>query len=218
MAPILRPEHHRLTQKERLHSLPVPILAITGNIGSGKSTVTALLKEKYAISSLNADTLIKKLYEKEEVLEKLWKHFPSYFSPQKSLDFSKLRHIFFAPENKEKKEELEQILYSFLPKIFLEEYEKLEAPQYLFYDIPLLFEKKLNPLVDRIVLVFSSQQKLLERAKTRDNVPLDIIEQILTQQLSPEIKRPLSDFIVENEGTLEDLQNQIVSLGKFLFL
>jgi len=79
-----------------------------------------------------------------------------------------------------------------------------------FYDIPLLFEKNLEALFDQVLLVYSPEEIQIERMKTRDGFSEKEARQRLAVQVPIEEKKKRADTVIENTGSLEDLEHSVL--------
>lgn len=202
----------KLTQETRLHNTPVPVIGLTGGIATGKSTVSKYLIG-HDIPVICADKLVHEIYENQESLE-----FISQVAPAAVIDgkilFPKLRELFFADSELQKK--IETFIYSKIGLQFREKYKSFNNPKYLIYDVPLLFEKGLDKLVDYIVVVYSSRSQQIERLINRDKIDKPLAESILDKQFSIEDKKSKADYIIENNTNLDGLEKNIESFLKDL--
>ena len=162
MSKTLKMELIRLTEKERLHGVGLPIVAITGGIATGKSTVSNLFK-KSGFVVINADELIHKIYQLEDTISFVNGLCPNAVK-ENSIDFVVLREKFF--NDNSLKTQLESFLYQKLPGEFVSSIPK--GTEVVFYDVPLLFEKALNDKVDQIIVVSANKETQLERLAQRD--------------------------------------------------
>lgn len=200
-----------LNPQTRLYQLPIPIIAITGSIGSGKSTMLEYLNE-LGYPTLSADKLIKIIYEKESTKDFISKNFPSAIDKFHKIDFKILRKIAF--KNEDRKNTLEQFLYPQLKIVFWHELEKIKEIKYIFYEIPLLFEKKLESLIDYIICISTSEKIQIERLVTRDNISEELAKKIIGQQLSCKEKIEKSDYYIENRQEINLFKHEIDQIIK----
>ena len=198
----------------RLYQIPVPIIGLTGGIATGKSTVAKFFREKN-MPVIDADLLVKNIYKKNETIAFLKHHYPEVLSHDFIIDFKKLRALVF--QNAEDKKKIEDYIYSYLPQEFKNAFAELSNPAFIIYDVPLLFEKKLDLLVDVAVCVYSNQQTQISRLIKRDQISHELAEKILLNQLPIDQKKDLSQFIIKNEKTLDDLTNSFESILDQLF-
>lgn len=184
-----------LDPENRIHNVKIPIFAITGGIASGKSSLVEILKyKKYFI--IEADSLIKKAYQEPSVLFWVCQNAP-HVVKNNIIDFPLLRKAVF--ENSNLKNKLEKLLYSFLPTLFRNSVESFPNPPFIFYEVPLLFEKKLNKQVDLIITIYTPIEVQLKRLSERDKqTDQKTRDQIIKAQLPFELKEKNSHFIIEN--------------------
>ena len=195
--------------ENRLYQMPVPIIGLTGGIGTGKSTVSDILLKKN-IAVIDADKLVKNIYTLPETLEFVSKHFPLAFQ-NGSIDFPKLREIVFADPSAKKS--IEDFIYAYLPSEFKKAYEELNSPQFIVYDVPLLFEKKLDEKVDLTVCVYAKRETQIERLVSRDKSSLQLAENILASQMDIDEKKGKANLVIDNQNNLETLN---LSIEQFL--
>lgn len=190
---------------KRLHNASVPIIGVTGGIGSGKSTVSSILK-KLGHFVIDADELVHEIYDLTETKQYLKNICPEAIDDQQEISFSKLREYAFKDPDLLKN--LEEFIYKKLPSYFNEKLEKSSA-HFVFYDVPLLFEKDLNTKVDMTVTVFVDAETQKQRTMKRDQCTSDIIESIIAKQMPLAQKKDQSDFVIDNSGSLLDLEETI---------
>lgn len=202
------------TPVTRLYNLEKPIIGLTGGIATGKSTVTHILKN-LGFEILDADLLVKEIYATKEAKNFIAMNFPQSIHENK-INFPKLREIFFAsPQNKNL---IESFIYSKLPEMFKKHSANIKQ-NFIIYDVPLLFEKKLNLLCDLSICVYVPSDIQINRLIKRDKISHDLAIEILKQQMPIEEKKEKSDFIITNvtEDDFSLLTNQLEDLILNLF-
>ena len=212
----LKPEFIQLEPKNRLYQMPQPILGLTGGIASGKSTVSKFLREE-GFSIIDADYLVKAVYQKEEVIQEIAKAYPDSIQ-NNAIDFKVLRQAFFNDSNLQSK--IEKIIYQRLPLAFTDEFksQSSSAQDFIIYDVPLLFEKNLAPLVDLKVCVWCSPKTQIERLMKRDGIDEVLSKKILEKQWDINKKRDQSDLVIKNDGSLDELKTQFDSFLSSILL
>jgi dephospho-CoA kinase len=203
----LKPQFEKLSQKSRLYNLPVPIIGLTGGIATGKSTVAKILTS-LGLPLIDADQLVKLIYQEDSTKEYFSKNYPEVIL-EDAINFPLLREKFF--NDPKIKNEIENFIYQRLPGKFLEAYRSLNNPAFVFYDVPLLFEKKLHEKIDLCVLVYAPKEIQKIRLQKRDGSSLDLVELILSNQMNIDEKKKLSDFIIDNSGTEDKIAAQTES-------
>lgn len=197
----------------RLYQLPVPIVGLTGGIATGKSTVAKLFKS-LQFPVIDADALVKSVYQKQEVFDFIQIHYPNAIV-NKSIDFKILRAIAFANDAEIKKIETE--IYRHLPGEFLRAYHSFSSANFIIYDVPLLFEKGLDKLVDQKIVVYSPREMQIERLMKRDHISLEAAEKILTHQLPIDQKKQMADFLIDNSKSEKDLEENFQNIVSTMF-
>jgi dephospho-CoA kinase len=194
-----------LNKKSRLYYLDKPIIALTGGIATGKSTVTKLLALR-GIEIIDADQLVKSIYEEEETKIFIQENFKQAWVEMK-INFKILREIFFKDSNAKNK--IEAFIYARLPEVFKQACEKIKEQDFYVYDVPLLFERDLDKKVDLVVVAYSSRQIQLKRLMERDKIDEKLATSILDQQMNIELKKNRANFILNNSGNLKQLADEV---------
>jgi dephospho-CoA kinase len=177
---------------QRIYNTEIPVIAITGGIATGKSFVTNIIREKHHV--ICADELVKKIYQEPCTHDFIRKTLPDCYQDGVIL-FTKLREKFF--NDKKVKEQIESIIYQMLPLFF-----KAELPnsaKFIFYDIPLLFEKKLESAVDKNILVYAPLELQISRLVQRDNISEQLALKIINNQMPIDDKKSKADYIIYND-------------------
>ena len=190
------------------------VVAVTGTIGSGKSTVMELLKKRGAFV-VSADDLAHQVVEPNSPgLSQVVSRFgSSILNSDGSLNRKELSQIVFA--DSAKKHELEAIIHPLIAemaeKLFVEAI-KAGATK-LFYETPLLFEAGLDKKgFKKIVVVTASDEVCIERAMKRDGISREAAAQRLRAQMPTSEKQRRANIIIENSGSLEQLEKRVNSL------
>ena len=173
-----------MKSSKRLYGCPKKIIGLTGGIATGKTSFSKIL-QKNGHEIICADTLVKNIYNKKETINFIIKEAPTAIVNEKIV-FPKLRELFFS--NQLIKTNIERYIYSNLEAEFNNELEKINNEAFI-YDVPLLFEKNLNSLVDRTVLIYCPRDIQEKRLCLRDNISKDIADKIIMSQISIEDKK-----------------------------
>ena len=201
----LKPDFIELSPEKRLYGLEKPIVALTGGIATGKSTVTKIL-EKKGFSVIDADLLIKKIYQKNETKEFIKLNYPAVWQ-NNEINFKDLRQLFF--KDQKIKAKIEAFLYIHLSASFKEEAARIQSQNFFIYDVPLLFEKELQSKVDVSVLVYAPRTIQRARLIDRDGHVEVMANTILDSQIDIEEKKIKADFIIDNSNTLVELVAEV---------
>ncbi|MCX7797559.1 MAG: dephospho-CoA kinase [Melioribacter sp.] len=187
------------------------LIAITGGIGSGKSTVSSIV-ENQGFIVLKADIIAKEIMiNYKSVRQKIIDYFgkESYINGQLNTKFL-AEKIFASKENVEK---INSIVHPpTIQRVLNLAKEHFKKNDLVFVESALVYEAKIQNYFDYIILVYSDEKTRIERIMQRDNVDEEKIRQRMQYQIPDEKKRVLADFIVENNCDINELRNRILFL------
>ncbi|WP_394951549.1 dephospho-CoA kinase [uncultured Helicobacter sp.] len=182
-------------------------IALTGCIGSGKSSVSAILKDRgYVV--LCADEVAHRILQASA--SEVAQIFGAYVVRDGVVDRKALGALVFG--DKEARLRLESLLH---PKIRKEMFSRalvLESTKkWYFLDIPLFFESggKQSYPVSKIVLVYAPKEQCLARILKRDRLDRESAQARINAQMDIEQKRVMSDYIIDNTGDKEALEGLV---------
>lgn len=198
----------KLTPDYRLYNFDKPIIAFTGGIATGKSTVTRMLEAK-GLKFIDADLLVKNIYRTEESRQFIQTYFPEAWI-NNEINFAKLRELVFS--NPKIKDVIETYIYARLPMAFREAASKITNQDFYLYDVPLLFERDLDKKVDLKIVVYAPRKIQLARIIDRDGTKEDIANKILDLQMDIEDKKDMADIVVDNSRTEAELAASVENL------
>ena len=193
------------------------LIGLTGNIASGKSTVAQLFSERGA-TIVDADILARRAVEvgtpAYERIVRRWG--TSILAPDGRLDRAALRErVFGFPEELEALNEIVHPEVGRMRDRLIAD-ARQRGDRIVVCDIPLLFEKNLAGDFDRIVLVDAPRDVRLDRlVKDRGLRETEAMEMIAAQ-MPAELKRARADFIIDNTGTLTDLEEKVAAVWSAL--
>lgn len=195
------------------------LAALTGSMGSGKSTAARYFKEAGA-EIIDADTLARQAVELgSSALSQITQTFGSdYLLPDGSLDRKRLGTLVF--NNKESRLKLEAIVHPEVRKLFLQQKEAFElkrspAQRLLLYVIPLYYESSYrHPEIKKVIVVSAPFELCVARIVARDGCDRDVAVQKLQTQIPIEEKEAQADFVLNNSGTTEQLKESVYALYK----
>ena len=186
------------------------LIGLTGGIASGKTAAAAILR-RLGAAVIDADELSREVVQPGE---EAWKEIIAAFSPavlqqDKTLDRKKLRKLVFDDPAARKK--LEAIIHPKVRALAEKKIRELEAAgnEIIVYEVPLLFEGQLQLWLRPVILIACSTATQKQRLKQRDGLTDEQAQQHLNAQMSLEQKRRLADYVVENNGSLDDLEQQV---------
>jgi dephospho-CoA kinase len=185
-------------------------VGLTGGIGCGKTTVSDLFAGLGA-PVLDADQVARELTEKGQPgLAQIREAFgESILNEDGSLNRLQLKKLIFA--DAERKRKLEAILHPLIFDALTANIGRLKAP-YCILSIPLLFETKMEPAVDRILVVDCPVELQIERVSKRDKLDIETIRAIIGSQVSRDYRRNHADDLLDTSQTDNPLAEQVKKL------
>ncbi|WP_314396176.1 dephospho-CoA kinase [Leptotrichia shahii] len=199
------------------------VIGLTGGIGTGKSTVSQILRNK-GFSVIDLDVISHKVIEFPSVVEKIVRNFGKEVlennnDGNRTVSREKLGKIIFS--NREKRFTLNSIMHPEILRIMQKKILKCKSKnekenKIIFVEIQLLFEVQWEKEFDYILLVAAKRdiqvRRVLERDKRSEKEAWDIIN----SQMSLDEKRGKSDFVIENDGNIDDLNRKVDKFLKIL--
>jgi dephospho-CoA kinase len=191
-------------------SMHMFLVGLTGNIGSGKSTVAQLLSERGA-TIIDADVLARRAVEVGTAayagIVERWG--TSILGADGMIDRGALRRIVFSDQ-----QQLEQLNLIVHPEVermraSLVELARQRGDRLVVCDIPLLFERRMTEAFDRIVLVDAPRPVRLERLVRERGLRETEAMDMIVAQMPAELKRARADFVIDNDGTLTQLDLRV---------
>lgn len=187
------------------------IIGLTGGIGSGKSTVSAYLREK-KIPVVDADSISRQLTAPGSSLLPAVRILlgDKVFREDGNLNRQAVADIIF--NDKELLKSYEELITNETARRCLEELRQLDEQRRwkaVVLDAPLLFECGMQQYMDENWLVQADPETRIARVTARDGISREAICDRMQRQMSEEKKASLADVIIENSGSLEELYRQI---------
>ncbi len=187
------------------------LVAVTGGIASGKSVVSKML-EKLGAPIIDYDVIAREIVEPGKPA---WKDIVAYFGEQvlkedRQIDRKKLSDIVFRDTEKRKK--LEGFTH---PRIIEEAARQADEiagknPNAIIQvAVTLLIEINIQCKFHKVLLVYVPRETQIERLIKRDGITREAAESVLKAQLPIDEKLGYADFVIHNEGTLEDTRRQV---------
>jgi len=206
-------------------------VVITGSIGSGKSAVCELLRDR-GFEIIDADQIshcildrctaqVAEIFGAQYVVQKdaQAKNSASHakfdanpgeeilFAPCASVDRKKLGELVF--KNPTELAKLEALLHPKIMAEILSQAQALEAKRKLFFvDIPLFFEGKRYEFFDKVAVVYAPKDTLIARVMKRNGLDRAAAKHRVELQTDIEQKRAMADFVIDNSGDFENLRRE----------
>jgi dephospho-coA kinase len=193
------------------------VIGLTGGIGTGKSTVSQILKDR-GFPVIDLDVISHEVIEFPSVVEKIVQNFGREVLDEDeagncTISREKLGKIIFA--DKEKRLALNSIMHPEILKVMHKKILecKSEKNKIIFVEVQLLFEVQWEKEFDYILLVAAKRDMQVRRVLERDKRSEEEAWNIINSQMSLDEKREKSDFVIENDGNMDDLNKKV---DKFL--
>lgn len=187
------------------------VIGITGGIGSGKSTVSALLSEILSAPILDADKISKNALKDKVIIEKIKSFFgASIFDSNDLLNKEQLSKLVFSSEKK--LIELNNIIHPYVMQKISDTIKELSnESKYILLDVPLPNAEFIN-LSDTILVVVANDETRIKRASKRLNISEEDVKKRMEKQMPISNYIKLADHIIKNNGTIEELKNNLYEL------
>ena len=190
------------------------VIGLTGGIGTGKSTVSAYLKQKN-IPVVDADQIAREITAPgSPVLDDIRALLgDEVFSEDGTMDRQKVASVIFSNQEILSAYEVLTTAEAVRRCISeLEEYRQMGTYDMAVLDAPLLFECGLESQTDEDWVVDADLEIRISRVMARDGISRQAIMDRIHRQMSSEKKRELADFVIDNSGSLDELHVQIDQL------
>lgn len=174
------------------------IIGITGSIATGKSTVSQYLKDNN-FTVIDADVIAKQIVTQgSPILQQLVVAFgKDILQNDGQLNRQYLREMIF--ENEEQRKKLDNIMHPAILRVMQLQTQIASINQKLvFWDVPLLFESGFNQYVDKTLVIYTTQDKQLDRLMARQSLSLNQAKSMIASQWSIDKKKQLGDDIIDN--------------------
>lgn len=186
------------------------IVALTGGIGSGKSTVANEFA-KFGIPIIDADVIARRVVEPgTPALAAIRQRFgAAAVNEDGTLNRAALRQRIFSAA--EEKDWLNALLHPLIHAETRRQWHDADGP-YILWVVPLLVENGLQTQAQRILVVDVSREQQIERILARDNVDRQQAENILAAQATREQRLACADDIIDNHGSTGELAAHVAAL------
>jgi dephospho-CoA kinase len=192
------------------------LVGLTGGIGTGKSTVARMLEKRGAVV-FDADVLARQAVAPgtpgfEQVIERFG---PNVLAPGGGLDREALASIVFS--DPAARRDLEGIVHPEVRRMFAEGCEEYrDSDRVVVFSAPLLVETGMHTAFDLLIVVSAPVATQIERLMRDRGMGERDIQARIAVQLPLEAKAEVADILVDNEGTLEELERRVEQVWRDL--
>jgi dephospho-CoA kinase len=185
------------------------IIGITGGIGSGKSVASKII-QKAGIPILYSDPIAKEVMDSDEEIKRdLIIEFGEEVYVNGKINKEFLSGLIFS--NKENMHILNTIVH---PKVIssLEEkiHKEFEKEEIVCVESALIFESKIEAMFNYILTITAPEEMRIRRVLDREETTYGEIKQRIDSQFPEETKTSLADFVIQNDDTIEKLENNVL--------
>ena len=185
-------------------------IAVTGGIGSGKTSVTEVIRS-HGYTVIDADEMSRKMTSAGgKAMPYIRENFgPEFIMADGSLDRARMRDLVFRDPSKK------VLLEEGTTKAVLQDIEAISCEKEragekaLFFDIPLLFETGTEGDYDMVWVVTADYDLRAKRVMERDGIEAALIDLIMGSQEGEDIKISKADLVIYNNGTMEELEETV---------
>ncbi len=182
-------------------------IAITGTIASGKSFILSILENK-GFKTFSSDKAVKAILENDnEIRNYLTNYDPEIINEYGDIDKKLLAKYIF--EDSEFSKEYKEKIYEAVAKARQKYINENLGEEYIFFEIPLLFEKNLQNQFDKIILADASQEDVEIRLKERQ-IGKDIVEKMINEQIANSKKVHLCDYVINTSRPKGEIEKEIM--------
>jgi dephospho-CoA kinase len=187
----------------------VPFVGLTGGMGSGKSTALAAL-ERLGAAVLSSDAVVHELYEGTQLREAVVARWGPEVAPAGVVDRAAVAERAFA--DAQERSWLEQLLWPLVGARVAAWLADVRGgaggatPRAAVVEVPLLFEAGMEELYDATIAVIAEEPVRHERASARGHA---LADERAARQLSQEEKARRATFVVHNDGSEDDLRQEL---------
>ena len=183
------------------------IIGLTGSFGTGKTTVARLFRAKGAYI-IDADQINHQILKKNKtVIQKIVRLFgKDVLSKQGSINRKSLAQLVF--KNKKDLSKLCKISHPIIIAQIKNRIKRINRNSFIIIDAPLLIEAGLNKLLDYLIVVKADKETVIRRLKKKGFSRNEVLHR-LRMQLPLRYKLRLADFVIDNNGALNNTKKQI---------
>ena len=190
------------------------VIAVTGGIGSGKSTVAGLIREQ-GYTVLSSDEKGREITAgNPEIKKKIIAAFGNEaYSDDGNINSQFLASLVFGNSDKHDRNllKLNSIIHPYVIDYMIAEVQRLEdsGEKLIFVESALTFEANLQDGFDYIIVVDAPDEACIKRVMQRNGMSRQDVKNRMNAQINPVEKRKAADFVINNDKSLDDLKNAV---------
>lgn len=175
-------------------------IGLTGNIGTGKSTVARIF-EILGVPVYHADKQAREILESDKVIEQIGLIFgKQVLNTMHQVDRKALARLVF--NDKDKLAALNNLIHPLVEEDFLQWCEKHTDQNYILHEAAILFESGFDRLFDANILVTAPEELCITRVMARDGITKEMVSDRIINQWPQEKKMPMADYVLINDEIL----------------
>lgn len=183
-------------------------IAVTGGIGTGKSTVCKIL-QSHGYPVLYADQISKDILATDKIIQKkIAEEFGSDSFKDGKPNTKFLSEKVFSDSQKVKK--INSILHPAVINVINKKMDEgLTNSNIVFVEAALIYEANMEDLFDYVLVVSASEQVKIDRVINSRKMTREDVMKIISNQIPDDKKKSAADFVIENNGTESDLEKKV---------
>jgi len=183
-------------------------VAITGGIGTGKTTISNMFADK-GVPVFNSDEIAKEIMNTNSLLKnEIVTAFGDKVYDKNKLNKEYLSDVIFNNESLLKK--TNSIVHPYVADEFNSWIEEQDS-KYIIYESAIIFENQAEDFFDKIICVTASEEDVISRVMKRNNFSVDKIKSIINKQLPNGAKIQKSDYVIENTN-ISKLSDKVLEI------
>ncbi len=182
------------------------LIAITGGIGSGKSTVTNIIKEN-SFLTLSSDEIVSEIYKERKIKKLLRLLFPTAVTGRIKLTIDRAEIAKQVFMDKEKHRQLTELITPIVMARIIAVYKAVGGV--IFAEVPLLFECEFQKYFDKVIVVTREKEKRIESAMLRSHLTREQVESRINNQVDYDSLDLTPYTVIENNGTTDNLKEKV---------